>query len=83
MPALYVSPIPSDTSLAEDSRNFARSTTDFFDKHRAALTGTGIAVLTLFVNRAIMRRELKHINFAIDVYPGGSLIDEDDQSWGQ
>ena len=70
---LHAHPVPSDTTLVDDARNMLRSASHFYDRHHVAISVLSTGALLLLVNRYIMRRELTHINFAIDVYPDGSF----------
>lgn len=64
-------PVPADTSLADDTRNMLRSLSNFCIKQQLALTVIGVGVVLLVINRQIMRRELTHIRFVVEVYPDG------------
>jgi len=70
---LHAHPLPSDTTLADDTRSVLRSASLFYSKHHVAISVMSVGALLLLINRQIMRRELTHIHFAIDVYPDGSL----------
>lgn len=73
MTELHAHPVPAETTIVDDSRTLLRSIVYFYDRNRVVLAVTGVIAVSLLVNRAMMRRELRHLNFAIDIYPDGSV----------
>lgn len=61
--------LPSETTITEDLSRLGDDTKRFFARNR----NTAIVVLAIgtaiLINRSILRRELRRLNFSVDVFP--------------
>lgn len=67
-----IQPIPSSTTVTEDLTSFVSETNSFIRRNQDVVIVCVAIGVALLLGRTIIRRELKHINFTInlpDVFP--------------
>lgn len=62
--------VPAETSITEDMRTLLDDARTFYHRNRDVIVIMGGLGVSLLIARSMMRRELKRLNFTIDVYPG-------------
>lgn len=69
--------VPAETSITEDVKTLVDDARAFVHRNRDVLIVVSALGVSLLINRAIMRRELKRLNFTIDVYPSDGFDEYD------
>lgn len=69
--------VPAETSITEDMRTLLDDTRAFYHRNRDVIVIVGAIGISLLISRSIIRRELKRLNFTIDVYPGTGVDEYD------
>lgn len=64
----YAHGVPSETTVLEDTRDLARSMRLFYANNREIVLITTVIGLSILVNRRMLRKELKRLNFSIEVF---------------
>jgi len=57
------------TTVTVDEKSTMTSVTQFFIKHKTLIGVTALGVAFLLANRAMLRKELKNINFSAEFWP--------------
>lgn len=73
MAQTHVHPIPSTTTLVEDVKEVRYNIAVLYERYRGVVATAVVLGLSVLAQRALMRRELKRLDFIVDVY------DYDDQ----
>lgn len=74
-------PILAATTVSEQAKDLAQGMRDFYEKHHTVIGVAGIVVLGMFINRALIRRELTRLKFSVEVFADGDLVDLDKFSY--
>lgn len=64
----HVHPVPADTTVVEDTRELVTSLRTYYTKNREIVLITTVIGLSLYVTRRMLRRELKRLNFVVEVF---------------
>lgn len=77
-------PVPSETHVREDLSHIYSDYRRFITRNRDVIITSLISLGALFVQRAMLRQELRRLNFAVEIFPedewgdyGNSRFDED------
>lgn len=70
MTAAHLQPIPSETHVVEEVRNFRRAMSRLYEKAEPYIAPAIVSIFSLVLQRAVMRHELKHMQFEVEVFPG-------------
>lgn len=69
--------VPAETSITEDVRTLYDDTRTFVYRHRDVIIVVTAIGVSLLISRTIIRRELKRLNFSVDIYPGDGFDEYD------
>lgn len=64
----HVHTVPAETTVVEDTRELVTSLRAFYSKNREIVLVTTVIGLSLFITRRMLRRELKRLNFVVEVF---------------
>lgn len=64
----HVHTIPADTTVVEDTRELVTSLRTYYAKNRDIVLIASVIGLSLLVTRRMLRRELKRLNFVVEVF---------------
>lgn len=76
-----VHPVLAATTVSEQTRDLAQGLKDFYERHHVAVSVAGLLLVGMFVNRALIRRELTRLKFSVEVVADGNLVDLDQFSY--
>lgn len=67
-------PVPSETTVTQEVSSLSTEMRRYFHRNGDAFLMIALSVGAMFVNRLILRRELKRLQFQVEIFP--------DDSWG-
>lgn len=70
-----VHPVLAATTISEQSRDLAQGVREFYDRHHVPIAVAGLLLVGMFINRALIRRELTRLKFSVEVFSDGDLVD--------
>lgn len=73
----FVHPVPSETTLVDDTRDLATTLHRFYRRNREVVLITTVIGASLVLNRRMLRRELKRLNFVVEVFGDFDTNNED------
>jgi hypothetical protein len=59
----------ANVNVEEQTENILTTAQQFYRNNRDAILIIGVMALTLWINKRSLRRELKRLNFTVEVYP--------------
>lgn len=68
MAEAIVHPVPSETTIIEDTRDLASTMKRFYYNNREVVLITTVIGVALLINRRMLRKELKRLNFEVEVF---------------
>lgn len=63
-----VHPVLASTTVTEEARDFVVDLKKFYQRHNVPLGVGVVLVLSAFLNRSLLRRELTRLHFAVEVF---------------
>lgn len=60
----------AEVGVEDNTQNIIDATRAFYRNNRDVILVVGIVALTLYVNRRMLRKELRNLNFNVEVFPG-------------
>lgn len=69
-----VQPVLAATTVSEQSRDLVQNMREFYDRNHVAISIAAVFAVSVFINRALVRRELTRLRFAVELIPEGDLL---------
>lgn len=79
MSGTYVHPTPSETTFVEDAKEVRVFFRRFYERNHTAIISTVVLGVSTILTRVMLRRELKRIHFAVEIFPDDQFDPYDDQ----
>lgn len=69
MMATEIHTVPADTTISEDLTSVFDDAKRFYDENKGVVLVIGAIAVSILINRSILRRELRRLNFTAEFFP--------------
>lgn len=70
-----VHPVLAATTVTEQTNDLTQQVKEFFDRNHTSITVAAVLGISLFLTRAIVRRELTRLKFIVEVVSDTDFVD--------
>lgn len=70
-----VHPVLSATTVTEQTNDLTQQVKEFFDRNHTCISVAAVLGVSLFLTRAIVRRELTRLKFIVEVVSDSDFMD--------